>query len=286
MKKIVIIGNSAAGISAAEAIREKDKSSQVAIVSKEPFLAYHRPNLLSLLEGKVKERDLYYRSQDFYKNNSLELILEKEVIELNLNKKKVVFKEKDFIGFDELVIATGTKVFLPEIRGIQKEGVIALCGLKDVKFILENFPILHTAIIVGSDSMAQTLARIFSDKKIDVKFFGTWDQPVEGVEPMGDKAILEVLGDSDVKAVRLSSQKVIGSPLVIYTEPRRPNFDFLKNTDIKTNKGIIVDAQKRTSVPFVFAIGDVSESAQTPKTYGWESAQMEGRIAGGALCQM
>ncbi len=117
MKRIVIIGNSAAGVAAAEALRQRDKEIRISIVSKEPFLAYERPKILDFLEGKLKERQLYYCPQDFYKNNDIDLVLEREVVELNLNKKKAIFKDRDFIEFDELVIATGAKVALPALEG-------------------------------------------------------------------------------------------------------------------------------------------------------------------------
>ena len=286
MKRIVILGNSAAGISAAEAVREKDKESKLSIVCAEPFFPYHRHKILSLLEGKIKERDLFYRDQDFYKNNAIGLFPEKEVVGLNLKKKKLVFKDKDFIEFDKLIIATGTQVTLPHMKGIQKEGVVAINGLKDIKFILDTSPIVHTAIVVGEDEVAEEVARIMAGKKIEVKYFGNLSPSLEGVEAILDNPIVEILGDSEVKAVRLSSSKVIGASLVIFSGPRQPRVDFLRDTDIKINKGILVDAHMRTHVPFVFAVGDVSESIDRQKSLGWESAQNEGKIAGGILCQI
>ena len=68
MKRIVIIGNSAAGVSAAESIRDQDKEAQITIVSDEPFAAYERYRILDFLEGKIREHDLHWRNQDFYKN--------------------------------------------------------------------------------------------------------------------------------------------------------------------------------------------------------------------------
>jgi nitrite reductase (NADH) large subunit len=285
MKKIVIIGNSAAGVAAAEVIRQEDKASRISIVSKESFPAYERPKILGLLEGKLKERELYYRPQDFYKNHEIDLILEREVVELNLNKKKAIFKDRDFIEFDELIIATGTKVVLPDLKGIQKEGVVAFNGLKDAKFIFDNTPIAHTVIVVGIGGIAEEVARIIAAKQIEVKFFGTLRAPMDGVDAAADNPIVEILGDSDVKAVRLSNQKVLGASLVIFTGPRQPQCDFLKETEIKINKGILVDTFLRTNVPFVFAVGDVSEFSDTEKLYGWEAAQAEGRRLGGILCQ-
>ena len=287
MKRIVIIGNSAAGIAASEAIRESDKESSVTIVSDEPFVAYERHKILSLLEGKIKERDLFYRDQDFYKNNGLGLILGREVVELNLNKKKAIFKDREFVEFDELLIASGARVSLPKLPGIQKDGVVALNGLSELKYIVDKLPIAHTVIIIGPGQVAEELARIIAAKKIDVKYLGALSESIEGVDVIFDNPILEILGDSEARAVRLSTQKVIGASLVIFPRTGHANIDLVKDTEIKVNTGIVVDACMRTNVPFVLAAGDVCEyqDENRHKVCGWESAQAEGKIAGRMLCQ-
>jgi len=286
MKKIVIVGNSAAGIAAVEAIRERDKTSALTIVSNEPYMPYRRDQLLDFVEGKIKEKDLYFRSADFYKNNSVELMPEKEVVELNLNKKKVIFKERDFIEFDEIVIAAGCSVKLPLMKGVQKEGVVAFHGLRDAKFLMENLPLAHTVVIVGSDVVSFRLARIIAAKKIEVKFFGILSDPIEGVDVVADNPITEILGDSDAKAVRLSNGKVIGASLIIFSSPCEPNIGFLKDSDVKTNRGIIVDERLCTNIPFVHAAGDVCEFSGTTRNADWQSAVCEGQMVGGFLCQI
>ncbi len=285
MKRIVIIGNSAAGIAASEAIRESDKESSITIISDEPFMAYERHKILGLLEGKIKERNLFYRDQDFYKNNGLGLILGREVVELNLNKKKAVFKDKGFVEFDELLIASGARVSLPKFPGIHKKGVVALNGLSELKYIVDNLPIAHTVIIVGPGQVAEEVARIIAAKKIDVKYLGALSVSIEGVDVIFDNPILEILGDSDARAVRLSTQKVIGASLVIFPGTGQANIDLVKDTQIKVNNGIVVDEAMRTNVPFVLAAGDVCEyqDENRHKVRGWESARSEGQIAGRTL---
>ena len=86
--------------------------------------------------------------------------------------------------------------------------------------------------------------------------------------------------------MRLSSQKVIGASLIVFCEPRQPDLDFLKDTEIKINKGILVDSCMRTNIPFIFAIGDVSELQDREKVGGWEAAQKEGKELGALLCQI
>lgn len=283
MRKIVIIGNSAAGVCAAEAIRRRDKESSVTMVSDEPFLAYQRQKIFSLFDGAMKERDLYFKAKDFYADHKIELLLEKEVVELNIKKKRAIFKDDDFLEFDELIIATGSKVALPDLKGIHKEGVVALTGLREAKILIENIPLAHTVIVVGSGPLSCEMSRIIASKKIEVKLLGTLTEPLEGVEVIADNPITEILGESEVKAVRLSSNKVIGASLVVYPGPREPRVDFLRDTGINIRRGIVVDKQMRTNIPFIYAVGDVCEIEGEDKPYNWAQAEAEGRLAGEIL---
>lgn len=286
MKRIVIIGNSAAGIAAAETIRAADKESPIIILSEESTLAYDRTRILKLLATKIRERELVWRNADFYKNNALDLRLESQAVELNLNKKKAILKDDTFVVFDVLLLAIGCKTPLPKIKGTQKEGVVAINSLKDIKYIIDNLPVAHTVVVVGSGMIAQEAARIIAEKKIEVKFFGTPSEPMEGVDVITDHPIIEILGETEAKAVRLSNQKVIGSSLVIFAGSPQPCLDLVRDTEIKTDKGILVDDRMCTSVDFVLAAGDVASLAGQEKVYGWDQAVAQGRIAGGTICQM
>jgi NAD(P)H-nitrite reductase large subunit len=286
MKQIVIIGNSAAGIAAAEAIRERDRDARIILFSDESSLAYDRPKIMKLLEGKVRERELIYRNQDFYTNFSLDLVLDSEVVGVNVNKKKVVLRDRDRepVPFDELVIATGRRPVKPSLKGVQKDGVIVLGGLKDVKAIIDYLPVAHTVLVVGPGPIAEETARLIAAKRVEVKYFGLLAQPIDGVEAVVDNPILEILGETEVKAVRLSSQKVVGASMVIFAGEPVPCVEFLRDSGIGLDRGVLVDASGRTHIPFIYAVGDVAQPSDGTKTYGWQSAVSQGAYLGGILC--
>ncbi len=286
MRHIVIIGNSAAGTSAAQALREKDTDARITVVTDEPFLGYERHKVLRFLDGKLKERDLIFRGKDFYVNFGIELMTDKKVLEVSVHRRRVHFRNKESLDFDDLVIASGRRSVLPSLKGIQKEGVIGLNGLVEVRFIMERLPVAHTVLIVGDGPVADTLARILAARKIDVKFFGVPDTTIDGVEVISDNPILEVLGDSELRAVRLSSHKVIGASLLVFAGPRAASVDFLKGTDVKVRGGVLVDASLRTNIPYIFAVGDAAELQEGPSPEGWEEACRQGRTLGGFLCQV
>lgn len=283
MKKIVIIGNSAAAVGAAESIRERDKSAGIIMISEEPFPAYERPKMLCILDGRLKERQLIWCGPDFYKNHGITWLMETKVEGVSTHRKRLALKGREPLEFDELIIASGRKEILPSLKGIQKEGVVAVDSLSDIKFIQENLPIVHTALIVGEGPVALELARIIAVKKIEVKFFGALAQALEGVQEVRDNPIIEILGEADVRAVRLANHKVVGATLVIFSGASGPNTDFLKDTDIRLDQGIVVDETMRTNIPFVWAAGDVCRQTEEGGARGWGQAHASGRKCGECL---
>jgi len=242
MNRIVIIGASVAGHSTAIALREKDKSVSITLISDELYRLYDRRRLADFLAGRVLEEELYLCSESFYPDNNINFLKEKKVVALNLKKRTITFKEKGSEKFDFLVIASGRKVLLPDIPGAKKEGVITLNSLDDYSKFSARM-ILDTVCVAGSDEAALNIAKIISDKyKVEV---------ING-EPS------EIIGEGEVQAVRLKEGKVIGASAVIFSTGFKSNIDFLKDTPVNIeNDFIVVDEQMRTNVENIFACGAV-----------------------------
>ncbi|MGE5279725.1 MAG: FAD-dependent oxidoreductase [Deltaproteobacteria bacterium] len=285
MRHIVIIGNSAAGMAAAEAVRGRDREARLTILTDEPFPAYERYRVLDFFEGRCKERDLVFRDKGFYADHGIALLADKKVTGISVHRRHVHLKDKETVDFDDLVIASGRRPALPALKGIQKEGVLSFGGLREAKILLDNLPIAHTVLIVGETPVALELARGLAVRKVDVKLFGAPETAPDGVEVIRDNPLIEILGDSELKAVRLANHKVIGASLLVFAGPREPNVDFLRDTDIKINRGVLVDPSFRTSVPYVYAVGDAAEPREGAWSQGWQEARRQGEMLGGLLCQ-
>ena len=205
---------------------------------------------------------------------------------VSLHRKKVALKQGEPLVFDQLVVASGRKEAVPSLKGALKEGVVFLNALSDVKFILENLPIAHTVAVIGEGDAAEAVARIIAGKKIDVKFFGPFAGPPDGLDVIAENPVIEILGEADVRAVRLANHKVIGANLVIFSGHPQPNASFLDETDIRRQDGgLIVDEAMRTNVDFVWAAGDVCAPGGSQGTGGWEASYQAGRRAGESLCR-
>ena len=118
----LIIGNSAAAVGAVEAIRKKDKKGEIAILSKEPYLAYSRPLITEFLADLVTEKGMSYRAEDFYKDNNVSLKLGVSAKTIDAEKKIVSASDKKEYAYDKLLIATGGSPIFPPMKGSDKKG--------------------------------------------------------------------------------------------------------------------------------------------------------------------
>ncbi len=242
MNRIVIIGASVAGHSTAVALREKDKSVPITLISDEPYRLYDRRRLADFLSGAVKEEELFLCSDNFYAENNINFLKEKKVVALNLKKRTISFKEKETVEYDFLVIASGRKISLPDIPGAKKEGVVMLQALKDFQDFSVRI-IVDSVCIAGSDEAALDIARVISDK-----------YKVEAIN--GEPS--EIIGEGEVQAVRLKEGKVVGASVVVFATGFKSNIDFLKDTPVNIeNDFIVVDEQMRTNIENIFACGAV-----------------------------
>ncbi|MFH1621960.1 MAG: FAD-dependent oxidoreductase, partial [Candidatus Omnitrophota bacterium] len=286
MKKIVIIGSSAAGISAVEEIRKRNKEDKIVMISDENYPTYCRCLISYFLSGDIREKGLIYRTEDFFKNNNIELLLGRKAVEIRPKKNVVVIQEKDAKGdikktqieYDYLILANGASPKFPDKKGMQKKGVFGFRTVEDAMRISELLPITTTACVLGGGLIGLKAAYALRKRGPEVKVIirssqvlsqvldkesaSMFQQRIEenGIEVITGTDVSEIIGNGDVKAIKLESGKVIGCPLVVVGKGVQPNINLVKDTDIKVGEGIVVDEYMRTSVENIFAAGDVCET--------------------------
>ena len=119
MKKYVIIGNGAAAVGCIEGIRSVDKSGEITVISKENEHVYSRPLISYYLENKTDLEKIKLRPDDFYKNNSVKVLYNKEAVKINNDKKEVLLSDDKTVDFDELCVCTGSSPFVPKVKGME-----------------------------------------------------------------------------------------------------------------------------------------------------------------------
>lgn len=304
MKQFVIIGNSAAGISAVEAIRQRDKEPKIVVISDEDYPAYCRCLISYYLSGEVKEEKILYRTGNFYKEHNVELILNKKVERVDPKKNRIILEDKNQLDYDSLLIATGAFPKFPEnIKGIKKSNVFGFRTIKDAKDIEAMLPVAKTACILGGGLIGLKAAYALKKRNIEVKVVIKSKQVLSqlldfaaaslvqkrleenGIEIILGQDVIEVIGNGDIKAVKLDSGKVFGCSLVVVGKGVEPNIGLVKETQIKFNEGIIANNLLQTNIPNIYTAGDVCESFDL--TWGqlsvnalWPIAVEQGKIAG------
>jgi len=317
VKQIVIIGDSAAGVATVEAIRKKDKESKIIVLSDENFPSYCRCVISDFLAGKVSEDKLIYRSQEFFKENNVELLLNKEVIKVDPKKNRVAAEDisenkkedkksksaKLQFDYDVLVLANGASPKFPELPGIKKKGVFGFRTIKDTKDILQFVTMADSACVLGGGLIGLKAAYGLKKRGLDVKVIIKSPQVLSqvvdkqaaefvgkrlsdnGIEILTGSDVTEILGNGDIKAVKLDSGKVIACQIVVAAKGVKPNTEIISETEIKINEGICVDEYMKTNIPNIYAAGDVAETFdltvnKTAVNALWPHAVDQGKIAG------
>lgn len=258
---IVIIGASVSGHNIALRLREKNKDCQVTLISEEGYPAYDHLKLADLISNVISEKDIFLCSEDDYARLGINLIKNKKVGSINIQKKLLYFKDKGSINYDILVIASGRSPSLPEIPGAKKEGVYRLYTLNDAKEFIKCY-IAHPVCVVGSNSFALKIAEVVAEKYgVEVKLLSraVFDPSFipKNTEVIND-SITEIIGEGETQAVKLASGKALGVCAVLFMNDYKSNIEFLKGTGIQIKDDfVLVDGWMRTNQESIFACGSV-----------------------------
>lgn len=291
MSKIIIIGSSAAGFSACGHLLKSAPDAQVTLVTQEDAAFYRKDLLFDYLAGQVKERDLLLCDEDFYQNKNLVFLRNSKVIRLDTRRKLLYLKdEKEKLGYDYLIIASGQKIVPPQIPGAGKEGVVLFYTKQEAEKVRSALPLADTICLIGEAQSCLRLVEIMAQKNKEIKVISS--PPADSfvsspkVEWIFDSAPAEIIFEgAELKAVKLDNKKIFAASLVIFTGGFRPCTEFLKDSQIKTTQDyIVVDEQFTTNIEDVFACGSVCarlDYTLQPKL--WDTAVNEGILAAGNL---
>ena len=304
--KYVIIGNSTAGISAAEAIRSVDKTGNITIISDEQYITYSRPLITYWLAVKVDDERMYYKGEKYVKGLDATEILGKKAVKLNAKKKEVTLDDGKKLGYESLLIATGGTPFVPLIKGKDFEGVFTFTRWDDAKTVkeyLRKHKVKEVVVVGGgliglktTEALVELGLKVTVLELSDRILSATFDKKASkvmlsylkdrGVDIITENTVEEIRGeDGRVAGVTLRDGRRISCGLIILAIGVSPNIDLTQGTGMATGRGIIVDAHMETSIPDVYAAGDVTETHDTLIDSSrsiaiWPLAVSQGRVAG------
>lgn len=196
-----------------------------------------------------------------------------------------------------MLIATGADNLAPSIKGIDKEGVYTLRNLEDVWNITKYITNSHSVLVIGGGIQGLETAHIISQmgkrvilaeilprlmpKQLDQKASQILEKSVRalGVEVILDTKITEILGNTKVNGAKTWQDTSIPCDTIIYSIGISPDLTFLKDSQILTHRGVIVNEKMETNIPDIYAAGDCAEYHHA--IYGlWPIAIEQGRVAG------
>ena len=308
--RYVIIGNSATGIGAAESIRAADKSAKIVMIGDEPHHVYSRPLISHYIAGEVAPDEMRYRPADFYKRLKIDARLGVRAESLDLDARAVKLADGKTVHYDKLLIATGSLQKFPPIKGREHPGVFDFWTRADADAIRErtgacDWLLSCTAVVIGAGLvgiqaayglrgaglnvvLVELLPSILS-RILDTPAAAYTQAILEhgGVRVLTGRSVKEILGSGEegVTGIVLDNGEKIDCGLVVKATGVAPNLGLVKGTRITTNAGILVNEYFETTVPGVYAAGDVAETYDVTRgklfvNANWPNAHAQGRVAG------
>ncbi len=304
--KYLIIGNSAAGIGAAEAIREVDKAGVMTIISNEPYPAYSRPLISEYLAVKCPLEKMLFRSVDFYEKNHIQAILGQKVEQLDISQHAIRLGNGRTIAWEKLLLAIGGSPIVPRIKGIDYSGVFTFGTLDDAKAIDQYLDQrVQRAVVIGGGLIGISVTEALVKRGIKVTTVEMKERILNtildeetsalaeerlneaGVRVMTGRTVANISSYSGdiVTSVTTDNGILIPCEIVIVAIGVQPRTELVTGTGIRINRGIVVDSYMATSSADVYACGDVAEAydfvyGENRLTPIWPNAYLGGRIAG------
>jgi NAD(P)H-nitrite reductase large subunit len=306
MTKYVIIGGSAGGIGAVEAIREVDPMGELTVISEESFPQYSRPMISEYISREATLETMKYRDDQFWKKNNVQTLTGRTAVNIDFTKKQVELKGGTKVDFEKLLIATGGKPFVPRMEGGEKDGVFTFTELSSAKGLESKLEQSKSAVVIGGGLIGVSAAAALVKRGINVTLVELKEHILNlilddkaseiaekvlseaGVTIITGQTVQRILGRKDnegsVGGVVMTDGKEIPCDLVVVAIGVIPRTELVKETEVKLNRGI-VDRFMRTNIPDVYACGDVAEAHDFLINGNrllplWPLAHIGGRVAG------
>ena len=292
-----ILGNGAAGFNAAKAIRERDKTGGVYIISNEEYPSYNRPMLTKSLVAGLDAEQIAIQDASWYEENNVVQILGRQVTSIDTEEKEILTEDGAKFKYTKLIYALGSECFIPPITGADKPEVVAIRRLSDTQKVTELLEKTKEAVVIGGGVLGLEaawelkkahckvtvleLAPRLMGRQLDagagemLKSIGEG----QGIAIHTGVQISAIEGEEHVTGVRLGDGTVIPAQLVIVSCGVRSNIQIAKEAGAAVDRAVIVDSHMASSVPDIYACGDCAQYEGINYAI-WPQAVEQGKTAG------
>ena len=273
---VVIIGTGHSGGMTAISLRQQKYNGSISLIGEEPYLPYQRPALSKgFLAGDIEEKRLYLKSQQYFDKNNINIIPGTKVISIDRQNKTVLLDSQKEIGYERLVIATGSIVNKFKTQ-CGETNLYYLRAIEDSLRIKERLKSKNKITIIGAGYIGLEIASIAIKKNLEVRilelknrvmervvspevsdFFQTKHQS-EGVKFKFNASITDIEDQGKQKRITCSDGSVFSTDIIVVGVGIKPNIELAKNSGLSCDNGILVDDYGQTSDRDIFAVGDCS----------------------------
>ena len=285
----VIIGNSAAAVGTIAGIREFDSTGNITVISDEKYHTYSRPLISYWLEGKVTDKNILYRDADFYEKNNVTPVLGRKVVKIDTANKCVVLDDGMNVQYDKLMVATGSKPFVPPMNGLDKVHYHTFMSFDSAKAIRSELKEGMRVLIIGAGLIGLKAAEALYPYNTKITVVDMADRILPSIldvragmkmqkhiESKGVKFILGTSADELTEhSAKLKNGMTVDFDMLIVAVGVRPNTELVSDAGGEVNRGIITDTTQKTSLDDIYLRQQKAEKEQADKRMVKQKEQLE-----------
>lgn len=296
----VIIGGSAAALGCIEGIRQTDKTGQITLITDETMFHYARPLISYLLEGKTTEETMCYRPLSFYQDNGVAVRSGVMACAIDTAAKKVLLSDGSMVAYDKLLLATGSRPFIPPISGYETvEKAFTFMTLESAKALAAALTPQSRVLIVGAGLTGVKCAEGIAGRCAQVTIVDLAPRVLPAVLDDAGAALIqskmEAHGvsfylNNGVRAFQknsavLNTGETLTFDVLVMAVGVRPNTQLLAALGAQVDCGVLINYACETSLPDIYAAGDCAQgydavSGTRAMLPLWSNAVMQGQTAG------
>ncbi|MBX2886789.1 MAG: FAD-dependent oxidoreductase, partial [Granulosicoccus sp.] len=273
---VIIVGNGPVGVRTMTEIFNRDRKIPIILYGDETHLPYDRVKLSLWLTGELDLNEISNRYRRPF-GSSLEERFGRRVVAIDRQQKSILDSTGETTTYDKLILATGSQAYVPDIEGINSEGVFTLRNIDDATSLFARRNRSRHTIIIGGGLLGLEAARSMQPANTKVSVIEHSDRlmanqlDIEGAsilrETLESKGftfivgdgIKRILGDPRVTGVQTNSGKTIDCDTIVVATGIKPNIELARNAGLAFGRGIQVNNHLQTSDPSIYAVGECAE---------------------------